>query len=129
MSRQRAGTDGPFQGVRLRALRTDANWTQDDIGQRLRPTADRQYVSKVENGHIQPSIETIRQLADMFETSTDYLLGRTGERGRPNLTTHETLVLDALRRKNFPELFRLLGGEQEQHADDQPADRTRRANS
>lgn len=129
MSRQRAGTDGPFKGARLRALRTDANWTQDDVGQRLRPPADRQYVSKVEKGDIQPSIETTRQLADMFETSTDYLLGRTGEQGRPELTAHEALVLDALRRKNFPELFRLLGGEQEQATDNQPAKRTRRTNS
>ncbi|MGG3496585.1 helix-turn-helix transcriptional regulator [Peribacillus simplex] len=59
---------------RLTALRKGKRWS-------LQYTADRLGIAKstyagYESGHRRPSLETINLLAGLFETSTDYILGR-----------------------------------------------------
>ncbi len=39
----------------------------------------RQAYSKYENGQSEPDIETINKLADFFDVTTDYLLGRVDD--------------------------------------------------
>ena len=59
---------------RLREKRTKLNLTQEAVAQKLK-IAQSTYAG-YETGKRQPDIETLSKLADFFETSTDYLLGR-----------------------------------------------------
>jgi transcriptional regulator with XRE-family HTH domain len=53
-------------GNRIRALREARNLSQGDIQERTGLL--RCYISRVENGHTVPSIETLEKLAQAFET-------------------------------------------------------------
>lgn len=59
---------------RLTSLRKSKNWSLQD-------TADQLGIAKstyagYESGYRRPSLEAIKLMADLFETSIDYLLGR-----------------------------------------------------
>ncbi|MDQ0862301.1 helix-turn-helix domain-containing protein [Bacillus sp. V2I10] len=59
---------------RLTTLRKGKRWS-------LQYTADRLGIAKstyagYESGHRRPSLEALNSMADLFDTSTDYLLGR-----------------------------------------------------
>lgn len=60
---------------RLRNLREDRDLTQTQIAQYLH-TTQRTY-SHYENGDRNIPLETLMQLADFYNTSIDYLVGRT----------------------------------------------------
>lgn len=66
---------------RLRILRESRELTQSELGQVLR--VSKQTISNYENGISAPDQETLGRLADYFGVSTDYLLGRTDDPGRP----------------------------------------------
>lgn len=62
---------------RLTTLRKGKRWS-------LQYTADRLGIAKstyagYESGHRRPSLEAIKLMADIFDTSTDYLLGRVDD--------------------------------------------------
>ncbi len=56
-------------------LRTSLGWTQVQLAQKLGVT--KQTISNWENDNIQPSIDMLVKLSNIFNTSTDYLLGLT----------------------------------------------------
>ena len=58
---------------RIRALRRGMGLSQVDLARLLGVT--KQSVSNWENDNIQPSIEMLKKLAEVFSVSTDYLLG------------------------------------------------------
>ena len=60
---------------RINELRISFNWTQVQLAQKLGVT--KQTVSNWENDNIQPSIDMLIKLSDIFNVSTDYLLGLT----------------------------------------------------
>lgn len=62
----------------IRRLRTAQGITQVELAHRL--GVSKQSVSNWENNNIQPSIELLERLADLFGVSTDCLLGRDGRR-------------------------------------------------
>lgn len=59
---------------RIKELRFVKGISQVDLAKRL--NVSKQSVSNWENDNIQPSIEVLIKLADIFNVSTDYLLGR-----------------------------------------------------
>lgn len=59
---------------RIRLLRQSRNISQVELARRLNVT--KQSVSNWENDNIQPSIEMLLKLAELFAVSTDYLLDR-----------------------------------------------------
>lgn len=61
--------------IRLKALRTQQRKTQQEMADLLGIT--RQGYAKYENNLGEPDNSTLSKLADYFEVSTDYLLGRT----------------------------------------------------
>jgi len=61
--------------VSIRELRTSRGLSQVELAKKLSVT--KQTVSNWENDNIQPSIDMLERLADFFNVSTDYLLGRT----------------------------------------------------
>lgn len=62
-------------GETIKHLREKSNFTQDELGKRLNIT--KATVSKYEKGKLEPSIETIKALADIFDVPVDYLLGES----------------------------------------------------
>jgi transcriptional regulator with XRE-family HTH domain len=62
-------------GVRLKALRKDKNMTQVELARRLGLTKGS--ISGYEKASKLPSVEVLVQLCQIFEVSSDYLLGLT----------------------------------------------------
>ena len=71
---------GPLKilGERLRLLRMEKRMRQVDIAELLGIT--QAHYQRIEKGKINIPTLTLCILADYFEVSTDYLLGRTEER-------------------------------------------------
>ena len=59
----------------LRRLRNDHNYTQTQLGKKL--NISRQAYSNYETGKREIPVHHLAALADLYHTSTDYLLGRT----------------------------------------------------
>lgn len=60
--------------IRLKELREAHSLTQTQLAEKL--GVSKQSVSNWENDNIQPSIEMLIKMADLFAVSTDYLLDR-----------------------------------------------------
>lgn len=61
-------------GKRLKMLRSEKKITQEELGKVVNVT--KVSISGYENGNRTPDTETLQKLADFFNVSTDYLLGR-----------------------------------------------------
>lgn len=59
-------------------LRNLRGWSQVELAKRL--SVSKQIVSNWENNNIQPSIDVLVKLSDIFSVSTDYLLCRAKQR-------------------------------------------------
>ena len=62
-------------GERLKALRTENHLRQDQVARLV--NVEKSSISMYETGMRQPSYTTLVRLADVFNVTTDYLLGRT----------------------------------------------------
>lgn len=62
---------------RLKYLRTRHKLTQEQLGQKINVT--KVSISGYESGNRTPDTETLQKIADIFEVSVDYLLGRTDD--------------------------------------------------
>ncbi|MFV3012012.1 helix-turn-helix domain-containing protein [Clostridium botulinum] len=84
-------------GDRLKELREEKEMTQEELGKFL--NVSRQTISGYEAGAIEPSISNLVKLADIFNISLDYLLGRTKERYNLNLKDkkNKELLLDLIK--------------------------------
>ncbi len=60
---------------RIIQLRKEMGVSQTRLADILGATPNQ--ISKYENGHTNPPVETLSQLAEVFNTTTDYLLGRS----------------------------------------------------
>ena len=60
-------------GTRIKELRKEFGLSQVDLAARMEVT--KQTISNWENGNIQPSIDMLVSLANVFNVTTDYLLG------------------------------------------------------
>lgn len=68
----------PEFSERIKKLRNEKGLTQHQMAQYLE-CEDRHY-QRIEYGHINIPALTLMQLADFFEVSADYLLGRSDHR-------------------------------------------------
>ena len=64
-----------MDGERLKQLRKEKQLTQSELGEKINVT--KVSISGYESGNRTPDTDTLQKLADFFEVSTDYLLGRT----------------------------------------------------
>ncbi|MDY3372324.1 MAG: helix-turn-helix transcriptional regulator [Terrisporobacter othiniensis] len=62
-------------GDRLKLLRKNGNYTQKELGEKLNVSG--RVIGYYESNERFPDKETLTRLADFFEVSVDYLLGRT----------------------------------------------------
>ena len=85
----------------IRTLRSVRGMSQVELARRLGVT--KQSVSNWENDNIQPSIEMLKKLANIFSVSTDYLLGLEKEEFidvsglPPGVVTHLRQVVEDFR--------------------------------
>ncbi|MGG1339920.1 helix-turn-helix transcriptional regulator [Bacillus toyonensis] len=73
---------------RLKLLRTERKLTQEQFATAVGIT--KASISKFENGIKTPSRETIEKIADHFNVTTDYLLGRSED---PELNERENNIV------------------------------------
>lgn len=66
---------------RLKQLRVEKGLLQKEAAQKI--GVDRTTYVKYERGTSEPNLETLQYIADLFEVSVDYLLGRDGQKERP----------------------------------------------
>lgn len=62
---------------RLKSLRLGKKLTQEQLGKKINVT--KVSISGYEKGIRTPDLDTLQRIADVFDTSVDYLLGRTDE--------------------------------------------------
>lgn len=60
--------------TRIVNLRESQNWSQIKLGKKL--NLDKSTMNKIENGTRRVSTDELEKIADIFNVSTDYLLGR-----------------------------------------------------
>ncbi|MBO0530365.1 MULTISPECIES: helix-turn-helix domain-containing protein [Clostridium] len=84
-------------GDRLKELREEKGMTQEQLGKLLNIT--KQAVYSYEKGDNEPTIDALVKIADIFNVSLDYLLGRTKERYNLNLKDkkNKELLLDLIK--------------------------------
>lgn len=63
----------------LKTLRTQKGISQQALAVAI--GISQQSINKYENHNIEPDIATLIALADYFDTTVDYLIGRTGQNG------------------------------------------------
>jgi len=68
----------PFHGERLKALRTEAGWSQAELAENI--GSDARQVSRYENNKVAPGLEAVIRMAETFNVSVDYLLIERAER-------------------------------------------------
>lgn len=89
---------------KLKEVRKSSNYTQKDVYTYLKTSANG-YAS-YEQGRTEPNLDTLSKLADFFNCSVDYLLGREDDFGNivinspaaPVLTEEEKRLLTAFRK-------------------------------
>lgn len=90
-------------GQRINELRLAFGWSQVELAKKL--NVSKQTVSNWENDNIQPSIEMLLRLSQIFNVTTDYLLGlesipRLDIRGLPTeMVAHLALLIEDYRSK------------------------------
>lgn len=62
-------------GERLKSLRESHNLTQDELADELGVT--KQAISQYERGVRRPDFDTLSRICDLFNVSSDYLLGKS----------------------------------------------------
>ena len=77
---------------RLRELRTQNNYSQQDLADKIGVT--KQTISQYERGVRKPDMDTLTALCDVFNVSSDYLMGKSD-------VTVRLLTSDDLRRLNM----------------------------
>jgi transcriptional regulator with XRE-family HTH domain len=60
---------------RLKKLRQEQELTQDDFAKEL--NMSRSAIAAYESGRNEPPYEVLRKIADFFQVTTDYLIGKT----------------------------------------------------
>jgi transcriptional regulator with XRE-family HTH domain len=92
-----AGNLTAEMGVRLRARREELGLTQDELAGELGVT--RQHLSRIELGHVQPTLPMLLSLSRQLGVSTDWLLiGSAFARSEaPSKTSETPDVAEAIR--------------------------------
>lgn len=76
----------------LKKLRFKKGISQQGLADRI--GISQQSVNKYENHKIEPDISTLIAIADYFETTVDYLIGRTDEKGNRVTPSNTDIVME-----------------------------------
>lgn len=67
----------PILSIRIKELRKERKWSQKELGEKVEVSES--FISKVESGKKQPSREVTAKIAEIFNVTIDFLLGRSDE--------------------------------------------------
>jgi transcriptional regulator with XRE-family HTH domain len=95
---------GPFES-RLRQARREAGLTRPEVATRLGDGFSEASLHRWENGSAEPPFDRVRELADLYDVSLDWLAGRT-ECRITHRFDHQKVVLDGDRYARFMSLKR-----------------------
>lgn len=87
-----ANPDAPF-AIRLSELLDNNKMTATQLAKKIGKTP--QAISQYKNGVNDPTIDALEKIADYFNTSTDYLLGRTDDPNIQHSVIDETGLTDS----------------------------------
>lgn len=93
--------------VNLKSLRKEINISQQRLGDAV--NISQQSINQYENSDVEPDISALSRLADFFDTSVDYIVGRTDIRRRIeatrefDLNEREAALISRYRTLNEPE--------------------------
>lgn len=97
--------------LKLKEIRQEKGLYQKDIAQILNKTIT--CICDWERGRTEPSLQDLTQIADYFQVSTDYLLGRTNDVGlvevQNELTHDQQELLSLYNQMSFQDKNQLLG--------------------
>jgi len=96
----------------LKALRKEADISQQKLGEAV--NISQQSINQYENQDVEPDIANLTKLADYFNTSIDYLVGRTDIRRKIEKT--EAFDLNS-REAEALKLYRTLSDKQKECID------------
>ena len=77
-------------GARIKSLRESKKMTQIDLATLI--NVSKANMSKYESGSVEPNLEIMNHLCDIFDVSLDYLSGRSNYREISNDTKSKTLT-------------------------------------
>lgn len=95
-------------GDRIKQLREEANMGRAELAQKIGVTYHA--LSKYETNERQPDYETLKKIANLFNVSTDYLLGHSNIRNPYDKTcnTYDKLGIDELSPESKEELKKFI---------------------
>lgn len=96
-------------GDKIRQLRKGKEWNQKDLAELLQTS--RPTISNWETGRTSPDHEALRQMANLFGVSVDYILGEEGESGR-TVGEQESFIITAKDLERLKKLQKLSGEDQ-----------------
>ncbi len=87
-------------GARLRQLRKERGMSQQSLATQLKLA--RTTLTMYETDQREPDHHTLHRIADLFQVSTDYLLGRTDDPTPPRAAHDDTVETEAAHRTDDP---------------------------
>lgn len=90
---------------RIKELRLSLDLTQAELAQKI--GFNQTAIGKYERNELEPSVSTLIKLADIFNVSTDYLIGRSDDFGNVTIVGQTERPL-AREERTVVELFRKL---------------------
>lgn len=87
-------------GKRLKMLREEADISQKELAKRLK--ISNVTLSQYENNVRRPDLQTLKIIADYFDVSSDYLIGRSGNKNNVEKSVNDDILSD------FPEGVQIL---------------------
>lgn len=97
--------------LKLQEIREQRNIMQKELALKLNKT--RACISSWETNKTEPDLQSLINLADILEVSTDYLLGRSNDVGliqtNANLTQDQQELLSLYSKMSFQDKNQLLG--------------------
>ncbi|MDD6995733.1 MAG: helix-turn-helix transcriptional regulator [Candidatus Borkfalkiaceae bacterium] len=91
-------------GKRIRELRQEHNLRQKQLAKSINVAANT--LSQFESGKANPGYEVLIALADYFEVSTDYLLGRADDFGNVSVRAERTADFPTAEEKKLLVVYR-----------------------
>lgn len=94
--------------VRLKELRVDNDMSQTELAEKLNLKASA--ISKYEKGITQPSIDTLKSLAEIFSVTVDYLIGMSDIKNpysNSQITPNEADLIEHFRQLTYENKIRI----------------------
>ena len=99
--------------LKLKELRIFSALTQKDVADRLSTTQTT--IGKYERGELEPSLNTLCQLADLFNCSVDYLMGRADDFGNITIENKMPAAKIAADEEKLLSVYRQLNTKNKMH--------------